>query len=71
MIDYSGFDISTRPLAPASEFLKKGISGKYTLVCTCPKGQADFLSTIRYSYSEMTKMPRNMQNATKLKRKWF
>ena len=27
-------------LAPASEFLKKGLSGKYILVCTCPNGQA-------------------------------
>ena len=26
--------ISTRPLAPANEFLKKGLSGKYTLVFT-------------------------------------
>ena len=38
----SGTDISTSPLAPASEFLKKGLSGKYILVLTCPNGQADF-----------------------------
>ena len=40
--NFAGTDISTSPLAPASEFLKKGLSGKYTLVLTCPNGQADF-----------------------------
>ena len=35
--DCAGFDISTSPLAPASEFLKKGLSGKYILVFTCRK----------------------------------
>ena len=39
----AGTDISTSPLAPASEFLKKGLSGKYVLFFTCPNGQADFL----------------------------
>ena len=42
---HAGTDISTRPLAPASEFLKKGLSGKYILVFTCPNGQADFQNT--------------------------
>ena len=28
----------TSPLAPASEFWKKGLSGKYILVFTCPYG---------------------------------
>ena len=37
----SGTDISTGPLTPASEFLKKGLSGKYILVFPCPNGQAD------------------------------
>ena len=41
---FAGTDISTSPLAPASEFLKKGLSGKYILVLTCPNGQADFTS---------------------------
>ena len=41
----SGTDISTSTLAPASEFLKKGLLGKYILVFTCPNGQADFLNT--------------------------
>ena len=31
-----GTDIRTSPLASASEFLKKGLSGKYVLVFTCP-----------------------------------
>ena len=37
----AGTDISTRPLALASEFLKKGLSGKYISRFTCPNGQAD------------------------------
>ena len=41
----SGTDISTSLLAPASEFLKKGLSGKYILVFTCLNGQDDFLNT--------------------------
>ena len=40
-----GSDISTSQLAPASEFLKKWLSGKYILVSTCPNGPADFLSS--------------------------
>ena len=36
---YAGTDISTYPLPQASEFLKKGILGKYILVCTCPNGK--------------------------------
>ena len=34
----TGTDISTSPLAPASEYLKKEPSGKHILVCTCPNG---------------------------------
>ena len=49
-----------RVLAPASEFLKKGCLGKYFLVCTCPNGQADFLSTTHFSYKEMAQISRNM-----------
>ena len=57
----SGFDISTCPLAPASEFLKKGLSGKNVLVCTCPNRQTDFLSTTHSSiYRKMAQIPRNM-----------
>ena len=59
MIAYSGFNISTSLLAPASEFLKKWILGKYIFVSTCPNGQADFLSTARYLYRKMTQIPRN------------
>ena len=44
-------------LAPASEFLKKGLSGKCILVCTCPNGQADSLITTHFLCS---KIPRNM-----------
>ena len=44
----AGFDISTSRLARASEFLKKGLSGKYILVFTCPNRQADFLSTTHF-----------------------
>ena len=49
----AGTDIITCPLAPASDFLKKGLSGKYILVFTCPNWQADFLNT--------KQIPRNMQ----------
>ena len=41
----AGTDISNSPLAPASEFWKKGLSGKYILVFTCPNGQVDFPNT--------------------------
>ena len=43
-----GFDISTSLHVPASESLKKELSGKYILVLTCPNGQADFLSTTHF-----------------------
>ena len=56
----SGFNISTSPLASADEFLKKVLLGKYILVCTCPNGQADFLSTIHFYYRKMAQIPRNM-----------
>ena len=55
-----GYDISTCPLAPASEILKKGLSGKYILVFTCPHGQADFLSTTHFFNRKMAQIPRNM-----------
>ena len=42
---FPGTDISTSLLALASEFLKKGLSGKYILVFTCPNRQADFQNT--------------------------
>ena len=71
-VKLAGFNISTSPLAPASDFWKKGLSGKYILVFTFPNGQADFLST---TYLVMKKNGTNTQkytiNATKLKRKWF
>ena len=57
----SGTDISTSPLAAASEFLKKGLSGKYVLVFTCPNGQADFLNIKHIFYSKWPQIPRNMQ----------
>ena len=44
-VGLSGIDISTCPLAPVSEFLKKGLLGKYILVFTYPIGQDDFLKT--------------------------
>ena len=39
-----GINISACSFALASEFLKKGLSGKYILVFTGPNGQADFLN---------------------------
>ena len=45
---------------PASEFLKKGLSGKYILVWTCPDGQADFLIITHYLYRKMAQITRNM-----------
>ena len=68
----TGFDISTSPLSPASEFLKKGLPGKYILVFTCTNGQADFLSTTHFF---MRKNGTNTQiyanNAMKLKKIGF
>ena len=52
-----GTNISTSPLAPASDFLKKGLSGKYILVFTCPN--VNVPNTQRYA-----------NNATQLNRKW-
>ena len=43
-INELGTIISTCPLALASEFLKKGLSGKYIIVFTFPNGQADHLN---------------------------
>ena len=65
-------NISTSPLAPASEFLKKGLSGKYILVFPCPNGQADFLKTKHISFT--VNGPNTQEysnNSTTLKRKWF
>ena len=65
-------DIGTRPLAPTSEFLKKGLLIKYILVCTCLNGQADFLSSLHIFTSKMEQITKDCANkATKLKRKWF
>ena len=55
-----GLDIRTSPLAPASEFLKKGLSDKYILVCTCLNGQVDFLSTTHFLYRKMAQILRNI-----------
>ena len=41
----SGTNISTSPLAAASEFVIKWLSGKYILVSTCLNRQADFLTS--------------------------
>ena len=57
----TGTDISTSPLAPASGFLKKGLSGKYISVFTCPNRQADFLNTTHFFYSKWPKISRNVQ----------
>ena len=68
----AGADISTSPLAPASDFLKKVLSGKYILVFTCPNGQGDFLNTIHISFIvNGPSTQKYANNATKLKRKWF
>ena len=68
----TGTDISTSLLAPASEFSKKGLSGKYILVFTCPNRQADFLNTKHiFFYSEWPKYPGIFKQFNKLKRKWF
>ena len=62
IISKTGIDISTSPLGPASEFMKKGLSGKYILVFTCPNGQAGFLSSVHNSYiKKMAQISRNMQ----------
>ena len=68
-LEKTGTDISTSQLAPASEFLKKGLSGKYTLVFTCPNGQDDFLNTKHIVNGPNTQKYAN--NATKLKRYCF
>ena len=64
-----GTDISTSPLAPASEFKKKGFSGKYILVFTYPNGQADVLIHKHIVNGPNTHKYAN--NATKLKRYLF
>ena len=57
----TGSEISTSPLAPASEFLKKWLSGKYILVSTCPNRQADFLSSPYIFVQKMClQIPRHM-----------
>ena len=56
----TGFNISTSPLARASEFLKKWLSGKYNLIFTCPNGLADFLSTTQFLCRKMAQIFINM-----------
>ena len=51
-IDNPATDISTCPYAPASEWL----SGKYILVCTCPKRKADFLRSLHIFIYKVTKL---------------
>ena len=66
----TGTDLSTSPLAPASEFLKNGLSGKYILVFTCPNGQADFLNTKHiFIYSECPKYPEICKQCNKTEKK--
>ena len=64
--------ISTCLLAPASEFLKKGLLGKYILVCSCQNRQADFLNTTHFYIGNgtNTEIHTYAKNATNLKRKW-
>ena len=62
----TGFDISTCLLAPAIEFLKKGLSGKYILVLTCPNEEADFLSTTHFLNRKMAQIE-YANNATQFK----
>ena len=62
----TGTNISTSLLPPASEFLKKGLSGKYISVFTCPNGQADFMKTQHISFIVNG---RNTQEYAKLQRK--
>ena len=62
----AGFDINTSPLAPASKFLKKRLSGKFILVSTCLHGQADFLSITHFLCRKMAQIPRNMLTKRKI-----
>ena len=57
------FDVSCldHMVAPASEFLKKGVLGKYILVFICPNGQADFQKTKDIFSLCMSQMSRYMQ----------
>ena len=67
---FTGFDIRTCPLAPASEFLKKWLSGKYILVSTCLDGQADFLNSSHIFIKKMChKYLEICKQCNKIKRK--
>ena len=44
----SGFDISTSPLAPASEFWEKRAFGQVHFSLHLPNGQANFLTTAHF-----------------------
>ena len=46
---------------PWQNLLKKGLSGKYILVFTCPNGQADFLNAKHNYLLKMAQIPRNIQ----------
>ena len=70
VIFLAGIKISTCLLAQASEFLKKGLSGKYILVFTCLNGQADFLN-IKHIFFIINdpNTQKYANNATQLERK--
>ena len=53
----SGTDISIDRLPRQVNFLKKGLSGKYILVCTCHDGQAVFWARA-YLIWKMAQIPK-------------
>ena len=62
-----GSDISTCPLALASEFLKKWLFGKYILVSTFTKGQAILYEQSTHFYIEnVAQIPRNMKQCKRM-----
>ena len=60
----TGTNIFACALAPASEFLIKGHSGKYILFCTCPSRQADFLKTTHFHIENGTNSPKHTNNSS-------
>ena len=66
-----GTNISTSPLAPTSEFLKKGLSGKYILIFTWQMGKLIFWTLNTFFIVNGPNTQEYSSNSTKLKRKWF
>ena len=65
----AGTDISTSPLAPASEFVKKGLSGKYISVFTSQMGKLYFWTLNTFFFGKWPRYPELCKQCNKTESK--